>query len=266
MDATTDDTIRLGIGIPCYGFKLDAGHAAMWLGLGAALAMAQDKVRLRMFIEYDINGIDLARNTIVHDAMTAGCDWVLMIDADTFHRSTAPDGNPDAIGDAGVDLVQMIRDAHRGKIALPDGTLQDIKMPDDRRTGVGLIGAPVRGRGVTGGNGVCVHGLGMGETPGEPYNSFWATGPMPLEDLVGKVQPVGRIGGACIGINCDWLRRFWSKPPWFEMKHDYSERPKNARGEDYAICDGIWERGGVVLCDGRFVPEHVDRRRLVGAP
>jgi hypothetical protein len=48
------------------------------------------------------------------------------------------------------------------------------------------------------------------------------------------------------------------------MEHDYTARPRNARGEDYSICDGIYRRGGVVLCDGRFVPAHVDRRRLVG--
>jgi len=255
--------LKLGIGIPAYGSKLDVGHAAMWLGLGAALFEARALVSLHWMSEYHINGIDLCRNTIVYDAMQAGCDWVLMIDADTFHRSTGAGGVCDAVGDAGVDIVQMIRDADRGATALPDGTLQAIKMPDHRRTGVGLIGAPVRGRGV-GDDGVCVQGLGMGATPGEPYNSFWATGPMPLEDVLDKVQPVGRIGGACIAVNCGWLRSYWAQGPWFEMKHDYKGRPKNARGEDYSICDGIWERGGVVVCDGRFVPSHVDRRRLVG--
>jgi hypothetical protein len=85
-----------------------------------------------------------------------------------------------------------------------------------------------------------------------------------LDDLHGKVQPVWRIGGACIAVNCKWLREHWPKGPWFEMKHDYEGRPKNALGEDYSICEGIWKRNGVVLCDGRFVPDHVDRRRLVG--
>lgn len=257
--------IKLGIGVPCYGSKLDVGHAAMWLGLGAALGISQDKFKLQWMSEYHINGIDLCRNTIVYDAIQAGCDWVFMIDADTFHRSTGDNGVCDAIGDAGVDIVQMVRDADRGQYAVEvaegDFILRPIEMPLDTN-GIALIGAPVRGRGV-GDTGVCVHGLAS--TTGEtgPHQHF-ATGPMSLVDLRDKVQPVGRIGGACIALNLNWLRAYWSQGPWFVMEHDYSARPRNARGEDYSICDGIWKRGGVVLCDGRFVPSHVDRRRLVG--
>jgi hypothetical protein len=266
------EPLKLGIGIPAYGFHLDVGHAAMWLGLGAALTEAREKVALHWFAEYHINGIDLCRNTIVYDAMKAGCDWVFMVDADTFHRSTGAGGIADAIGDAGVDIVQMIRDADRGQYPVEvtpdpprsDGgiVLRPIPMPK-RTNGVGLIGAPVRGRG--GNAGVCVQELieytGDPDDDGRPFR----VGSMfPLESLVGRITAVSRIGGACIAVNCGWLRRFWPQGPWFEMQHDYSERPRNARGEDYSICDGIYERGGVVLCDGRFVPSHVDRRRLVG--
>jgi hypothetical protein len=259
--------IKLGIALPAYGSHLDVGHAAMWLGLGAALLDARDKVTLTMFTEYHINGIDLCRNTILYDAMQAGCDWVFMIDADTFHRSTGEGGVADAIGDAGVDIIQMIRDADRGEIAVQvaEGVvLRSIKMPPGRFTDpvVALVGAPVRGRGDE--QGVCVHKLRSAERGDEPGYDHWADGSMALEDIVGKIQPVARIGGACIAVNCGWFRRFWKKGPWFEMVHNYEERPKNARGEDYSICDGIYKRGGVVLCDGRFVPSHVDRRRLVG--
>lgn len=257
--------IRLGIGLPAYGSHLDVGHAAMWLGLGAALLEARDKVTLHWFAEYHINGIDLCRNTIVYDAMQSGCDWVFMIDADTFHRSTGENGVADAMADAGVDIIQMIRDADRGQYPHWTGDrheLRPISMPR-RNNGVALIGAPVRGRG--GAQGVCVQELieytGDPDDDGRPFR---VGGMLPLERIRGHVFSVGRIGGACIAVNCGWLRKFWPKAPWFEMKHDYSERPSNARGEDYSICDGIWERGGVVLCDGRFVPEHVDRRRLVG--
>lgn len=263
--------LKLAIGLPAYGSHLDVGHAAMWLGVGAALLQAHDKVELQMFTEYHINGIDLCRNTIVYDAIAAGCDWVFMIDADTFHRTTGKDGVADAIGDAGVDIIQMIRDADRCQAVVIDhakreGHLQPIPLPPGKFTdpAVALVGAPVRGRG--GDQGVCVHRLKSAENnyPDEPGYSHWAAGPMALEELVDKIQPVARIGGACIAVNCNWMRRFWPKGPWFEMVHDYAERPKNARGEDYSICDGIWQRGGVVLCDGRFVPAHVDRRRLVG--
>lgn len=245
--------IRLGIGIPAFGLKLDIGHAPMWLGLGAALAASADKFKLEMFNTYHINGIDLARNTIVYDALQAGVDWVLMLDADTFHATT-PDGTTDqpiadAIADAGVDLLQMIRDADRGQYANPDGLLLDIAGVA-RTNGVGLVGAPVRGRGL-GDAGICVQGLA-------------GSGPLEARQVLGRVQTVGRIGGACIAVNCGWLRRYWPQGPWFVMEHDYAGRPKNARGEDYWICDGISARGGAVVCDGRFVPAHVDRRKLVG--
>ena len=253
--------IKLGIGLPCYGSKLDVGHAAMWLGLGAALLEARDKVKLQWMSEYHVNGIDLCRNTIIYDAMKADCDWVFMIDADTFHRSTGADGVCDAVGDAGVDIAQMIRDADRGQVAVEvaegDFVLRPIDMPS-KNNGVALIGAPVHGRGV-GDAGVCVQKLELDVDGG-----YRAGRQASLESLAGKVQAVGRIGGACIAVNCGWLRQHWPKGPWFEMVHDYSERPRNVRGEDYSICDGIWQRGGVVLCDGRFVPSHVDRRRLVG--
>lgn len=246
--------IKLAIGLPAYGSKLDVGHAAMWLGVGAALWQAHDKIELAWFSEYHVNGIDLCRNTIVYDAMKAGCDWVLMVDADTFHRTTGQDGVCDAIGDAGVDIIQMVRDADRGQYAHWDGekhVLKSIEIPGPEyaKSGIALIGAPVRGRGV-GDTGVCVqHSDGS---------------QIPLDQLAGKLTHVWRIGGACIAVNLKWFREHWRKGPWFEMEHDYSERPKNARGEDYSICDGIWTRQGAVICDGRFVPSHVDRRRLVG--
>lgn len=260
--------IKLGIALPAYGFKLDVGHAAMWLGLGAALQITGDKFALTSFTEYHINGIDLCRNTAVYDAMKAGCDWLFMIDADTFHRTGGD--NADAIADAGVEILQMIRDAHRGattqEVAEGEFVIKPIEglSAQGHPREVALVGAPVRGRGV-GDNGVCVQRLKSAPAPDEPGFDYWCSGePMPLGELAGKVLPVGRIGGACIAVNCDWLRRHWPNGPWFVMEHDYSDRPKNKRGEDYWICDGIWKRGGAVVCDGRFVPEHVDRRKLVG--
>jgi hypothetical protein len=243
--------IRLGIGLPAYGSKLDVGHAPMWLGLGAALAATADRFKLAMFSHYHVNGIDLARNTIVYDALQAGVDWVLMIDADTFHATGggADDAIADAIADAGVDLLQMVRDADRGQYADGEARLRPIA-GIAQANGIGLIGAPVRGRGV-GDNGICVQGLA-------------GTGPLTIEQVTNRVQAVGRIGGACIAVNCGWLRQHWAAGPWFVMEHDYTGRPRNARGEDYTVCDGIIARGGAVVCDGRFVPAHVDRRKLVG--
>jgi len=230
--------INLGIGLPCYGSKLDVGHAAMWLGLGVALASTKDKFTLRMMSDYHIQPIDLARNTIIHDAASAGCDWVLMVDADTFHSGAQHDHsrgmhNCDAcelgIGDVGVDILQMIMDGDRA--------------------GAAAIGAPVRGRKV-GDSAVCVE-----STAGAKVS---------IDHLRGNTMPVLRIGAAFLAVNLGWLQEHWPKAPWFVMSPYYDiGRPVQGIGEDYAFCDGVWDRGGEVMCDGRFVPEHVDRRKLV---
>ena len=249
--------LKLAIAIPAYGSKLDIGHAAMWFGLGASMQQASDKIQPVSFVEYHINGIDLCRNTMIWDALQTEANWCLQVDSDTFYRSGS-----EAPADTGTDIVQMIRDADR--LATPefraDGTVAlkpvEVNFPN---SGVAMIGAPVRGRGV-GDKGVCVRKLVVDPATGSHSAGAEAT----LEELANKVQPIGRIGAAFIAVNLDWLRANWPKPPWFVMDHDYSQRPKNARGEDYTFCDGVHERGGVILCDGRFVPSHVDRRKLVG--
>jgi len=261
--------LRLSIALPAYGLHLDIGHAAMWFGLGASMQQASDKIELASFVEYHINGIDLCRNTAVWDALQTPASHLLMVDADTYHRSSG-----EAIADAGTDIVQMIRDADR--MATPelqvDGShklvpIEPPKLADAylplQHTGVAMIAAPVRGRG--GKSGVCVQKLVLERTPAGDIIKRPGEA-LTLGELTGKVQPVGRIGGAFIVISLDWLRTHWPDPPWFVMENAYPQgsRPSNARGEDYTFCDGIYKRNGLVLCDGRFVPSHVDRRRLVG--
>lgn len=243
------EPIKLGIALPAYGLTLDVGHAAMWLGLGAALASAQELFRLQWMAEYHINGVDLCRNMIVYDAMQAGCDWVLMVDADTFHRSGGVDGKVDAVADAGVDLLQMIRDGDREKWVVEVDQFQPI-IHTSRYNGIALIGAPVRGRG--GKPDPCVVSLQ------EDAHII------PIEYIRGNVFPVRCIGAACVAINLKWLREHWPKGPWFLMEYNFDERPKYARSEDYYFCDEARKRRGAIICDGRFVPEHVAGRRLVG--
>lgn len=261
--------IKLAIALPAYGFHLDVGHAAMWLGVGAALAQAADKFELVMFTEYSINGIDLCRNTAMYDALQAGADYCLMIDADTFHQSARSGADigaglsgADAIADAGVQILQMIRDADRLQYAAetPNGhELKPIELPLtlSEHTGVGLVGAPVLGRGIGDPN-ICVRGLIRDDGPG-----YGDLAQVSFSQVRNRIVPVKQIGGACIAVNLQWMRKHWPTGPWFVMDHDYAGRPKNRTGEDYFICNGIHQRGGIVLCDGRFRPEHVDRRRLV---
>jgi hypothetical protein len=231
--------LKIGIGLPVYGGKLDVGHATMWFGLGAQMAATEGRFELAMFTNYDINGIDMCRNVILYDAIENGCDWCLMVDADTFHGGTG-----DAVGDVGADILQMILDG-------------------ERWGSCGLIGAPVHGRQVVGEVPICVFTI---------QDSVHVR--TKLGEVAGKVSPVARIGAAFVALNCNWFRENWKTAPWFTMVNDYvTPQAKNATqqhqlpftrlGEDYFVCDGIRSRGGVVLCDGRFVPEHVEGRQLI---
>jgi hypothetical protein len=238
----TTSPIRLSVGLPAYGLHLDVGHAAMWMGLGIALASTAAKFTLTGFTEYHINGVDLARNTILYDALKTDADWLLMVDADTFHSAKG-----EASGDAGIDVLQMIMDG-------------------ERHGNCGLIGAPVRGRAVGNVDAVMVQidHDGPGFVPVANSPGHFRT---PLGWLQGQEKPipVSRIGGAFVAVNCNWMREKWNTAPWFVFEHEYGKgRPVNGRGEDYFVCDGIRARGGTVLCDPRFVPAHVARRKLIG--
>ena len=78
-------------------------------------------------------------------------------------------------------------------------------------------------------------------------------------ELAGKARPVERIGGAFMALNVGWFRQHWGKwdasNPWFDMVPTGTDRPDEI-AEDYCVCDGVRKRGGVVLADGRFEPEH----------
>ena len=94
--------IKLAVGVPAYGMSITAWQAEMWTKLGFALAHAEARFQLRSFIVVDVCGIDVARNRMVQEAIDADCDWLLMIDADTWH-------------DDGFDLLQMVSTAaHEG--------------------------------------------------------------------------------------------------------------------------------------------------------
>jgi GT2 family glycosyltransferase len=92
-----NSTIRLAFGIPAYGSKIAADHAKMWISMGAAL-LADHRFEFGAFITMDICGVDKARNFLIAYAMKESCDWLLMIDADTWVSK-------------GSLLLQMIRDA-----------------------------------------------------------------------------------------------------------------------------------------------------------
>jgi hypothetical protein len=99
--------LKIAIGIPAYGGTISSEHARMTFELGNTLGASLERFDLRMFGCVDINPIDRARNTLVAQAMQLDCDWLFMIDADTWVESTSPDE------DAGVQILRMISDADR---------------------------------------------------------------------------------------------------------------------------------------------------------
>ena len=98
--AMSDTVIKLGIGIPAYGAKISMWAAEMFLSLGSTLAASEQRFSLRMLNFMDVCGIDVARNKLTEEALNQQCDWLLMVDADTFH----PDG---------FDILRMISEADR---------------------------------------------------------------------------------------------------------------------------------------------------------
>jgi hypothetical protein len=217
--------IKLGVGIPAYGSSLDVGHAGMWLALGVALVQSQEKFQLASFANYHINGVDLCRNTMMFDAIDAGCDWLLMVDADTYHYAGL-----EAIGDNGVDVLQMVMDGERA--------------------GAAAIGAPVRVRGKS----TYIYNIRPPDGKDLPPDDVWR----------GRVFEVSHIGAAFAAYNLKWLRKHWPEGPWFMNVPARSGRPRYEIGEDVFFCAQARGLGGTILCDGRFEPKHVGGRKIVG--
>lgn len=96
----SDNQIQLGIGVPAYGGRVVTGHVHMWLTLGHTLAVSSARFALRYRGLVDVCGVDVARNELCEGAIAAGCDWLLMVDADTWVED-------------GTSLLQMISTADR---------------------------------------------------------------------------------------------------------------------------------------------------------
>lgn len=92
--------IKLAIGLPAYTGQITAFAFRMWLDLGAMLRASEARFKLVQTNLIETCGIDVARNRLVAEALEVGADWLLMIDADTWHED-------------GSDILQMISDADR---------------------------------------------------------------------------------------------------------------------------------------------------------
>jgi hypothetical protein len=92
--------IKLAIGLPSYGSRIQAQAAEMWMTLGSCLADSRERFELVKFSIVDVCGVDVARNRLVEEAITAKADWLFMVDSDTWHHD-------------GFDILSMISKADR---------------------------------------------------------------------------------------------------------------------------------------------------------
>lgn len=113
---------------------------------------------------------------------------------------------------------------------------------DAQGSGDAVVAAPVRLRGKPGHNVYRVVG-GVGE---QVESDYWQ----------GRQAPVDRIGTAMMAVNCNWIRQCWPEQPWFVTQQLAGKAPSKI-GEDISFCDGVRERGGRIMVDGRFEPVHV---------
>jgi len=212
--------VKVAFGIPAYRRSVDVGHFETGLALGMTMAQLGKRFELVGLVTVESCSIDYARNEMLHLALKAGADWLLMMDADTFHghyKGKVLKRNP------AMDILYM----------LEEGTKRD----------AAVIAAPVAMRNRPGYNVVKKNDAGEDEA-------------IPYEELVGKITQVDRIGTAFMGVNCKWIRACWPDQPWFLTQHFPGPAPRKL-GEDYSFCDGVTKRGGTILADGRFEPNHI---------
>jgi hypothetical protein len=79
---------------------------------------------------------------------------------------------------------------------------------------------------------------------------------VPIDDIRGRVAEVDAIGTAFMAVRLGWIAKEWPLSPWFRFIHNEGYQPSTT-GEDYAFCQGVKQRGGVILADARFEPVHV---------
>lgn len=219
--------LRLAVGIPAYGCKVDFQQIGMWMSLGAALAQNTDKFEMGPIMPVHICPVDHARNTLVYDALQAKCDWLFMVDADVFHSTLD--------GADGADILQMVYTGYKQAAAV-------IASPIFRRR-IGEQRLVVRKAILT--------------------DDFSIVPPAEYHD---QVVECDRIPTAFMAVSLQWIRAQWPHPPWFVTRSGADEigRPF-IYAEDYSFCDGVRQRGGKILCDARFYPSHAVGRAVLRA-
>lgn len=226
MKIASSSIIKLGIGLPAYGAKISMWHAQMWLTLGAALGRSSNRFELRMLGYVDACGVDVARNRLVADALERDCDWLLMVDADTWT-------------DDGASLLQMISDAERYNAHIAVAVVAAAvprRDPDDTR--------PTVYRRVA----------SLARDVADCTQTAFAYTPIVVAG--DQLMPVDSVGAAMMALNMNFFRGV--TPPWFEFKW----RPGDVapfRSEDHVLCERARDAGWEVLVDPRVNACHLQR-------
>jgi len=212
--------MKIGIGLPAYRSILDVGHAYQWLTLGIELAQ-QTAFELLYCQHADLCGIEHARNRLTLSALEDGLDWLVMCDADSYVPARPDDPSP------GKAILRMIAAG--------------------QEAGAAMIGAPMVGRNEA--------------RPRMNARRFIANDWRHLSpaDVLGRVVEVDRMGTGLVAVNIAWLKEHWPEPPWFQSVCLPGRELKHI-GEDDFFCDEAKKRGGAILCDGRCIPAHSDKR------
>lgn len=225
--------VKIAFTLPAYGGQISANQAATWLSLGRALGEAAIDYTM---IVVDCNGVQRARNTLVAHAMATGCDWILMIDDDTWIEGDDP----------GRAMLRMMM----------QGLLDH---------GAAIVAAPVRRRGA---DGVSVYDVtdegkliqigdlilksprcdvpkcGKIVSMKDPYGGYHCE----EHGTVGKCDPdfieVAAIGASIIGIDLHKIG-------------DATFAFTDTRSEDLEFCRQVIERGGRILVDVRVKTAHL---------
>lgn len=107
------DGMKLVLGTPAYRRQVDVEHVVQCMHLAAACVAP---IEFLGFSYAESYCLDWSRNQLLYLALERGADWLLLVDADTFHRDAA-------------DTLRMLREGEE--------------------RGAAVIGAPVRMRGRT---------------------------------------------------------------------------------------------------------------------
>jgi len=109
--------LKLTLATPAYRRQVDVEHVVQGMALQAA-CRADPRFQLHGFSHADSYSLDWARNRLLLGAIQTGSDWLLFVDADTYHRDAGETlrmiGDGDRLGAAVIAApVRM-----RGRLAL----------------------------------------------------------------------------------------------------------------------------------------------------